>query len=69
MTLQIAKEFDVSGYVRNLPDGRVELEAEGDRSQVAGFVEEVLDRLDAYIRKTERAEGTRAARHRGFRIA
>jgi acylphosphatase len=69
MTLQIAKEFEVSGYVRNLPDGRVELEAEGERAQVAGFVGEVLDRLDAYIRKTERGEGTRVPRHRGFRIA
>jgi acylphosphatase len=69
MTLQIAKEFDVSGYVRNLPDGRVELEAEGAPAEVQAFVREVSDRLDAYIRKVERSDATRMARHAGFRIA
>ena len=33
---QVAKEFEVSGYVQNLSDGRVRLEAEGER------VEEIL---------------------------
>jgi acylphosphatase len=67
--LQIAKEFDVSGTVRNLMDGRVLLEAEGDPGEVRAFVHEVEDRLDMYIRKVERAEGTRAPRHKGFIIS
>ena len=68
-TFQIAKEFDVSGFVRNLADGRVQLEAEGDRKEVQAFIHEVADRLDVYIRKVERTEGSRAARYKGFKIA
>lgn len=68
-TLQIAKEFDVSGFVRNLDDGRVQLEVEGDKAEAEGFVAEVSDKLDVYIRKTERNEGVRASRYRGFTIA
>lgn len=66
--LQIAKEFDVSGHVRNLVDGRVQLEAEGDPEEVQAFVREVEDRLDMYIRTTERVEGSQAPRHKGFII-
>lgn len=68
-TLQIAKEFDVSGFVRNLSDGRVQLEAEGETDEAKAFVAEVADKLDVFIRKTERSEGTRAPQYRGFTIA
>lgn len=67
-TFQIAKQFDVSGYVRNLADGRVQLEAEGEKAQVQGFIGEVLDQLEVFIRKTERSEGERAPRYKGFLI-
>ena len=36
-TLQVAKQFDVSGYVRNLSDGRVQLETEGEEAEVNAF--------------------------------
>jgi acylphosphatase len=68
-TFQIAKEFEVSGFVRNLADGRVQLEAEGGKMQVLAFVEEVIDRLDVFIRKVERTEGERAPRYKGFLIS
>jgi acylphosphatase len=68
-TMQVAREFEVSGYVRNLPDGRVQLEAEGDEREVGRFIAEVEDRLDGYIRRAERSEGQRQPEFRGFRIA
>lgn len=68
-TMQVAREFDVSGYVRNLPDGRVQLEAEGDEREVRRFVAEVEDRLDVYIRRAERSDGQRPPEFSGFRIA
>ena len=37
-TLQIAKEFEVAGVVRNLADGRVHLEVEGRAADVAVLV-------------------------------
>ena len=67
--LQIAKEFDVSGYVRNLPDGRVQLEAEGKQQEVRSFIDEVADRLSMFIRSTETTDNWRQARFRGFTIA
>jgi acylphosphatase len=47
---RLARGFDVAGYVRNLPDGRVELVAEGDSAEIDGFLEVVRDELDHYIR-------------------
>ncbi|MBX3735416.1 MAG: acylphosphatase [Candidatus Didemnitutus sp.] len=67
-TLQVAKGFEVSGFVRNLPDGRVQLEAEGEKAEVAAFVGAVQEHLAGYIRKTERTAGRRVAQFSGFTI-
>ena len=53
--LQVAKEFDVAGYVSNLADGRVQLEAEGAERDVNAFVDAVQERMHGYIRKLERS--------------
>src|SRR5262245_10991829 len=45
----LASGFAVAGYVRNLPDGRVELVAEGDVGQVNGFLAAVARRMAGYI--------------------
>jgi len=37
----IAKGFDVIGWVRNLPDGRVELQVTGDEEEVRAFLDQV----------------------------
>lgn len=40
---QVAAGFDVCGTVRNLPDGRVELVAEGDRHELQAFLQAIRD--------------------------
>jgi len=34
-----ARKHDITGWVKNLDDGRVELVAEGDKNQLEAFVE------------------------------
>ncbi len=67
-TLQVAKEFDVAGYVTNLADGRVQLEAEGRADEVKAFVTAVEERLHGHIKKTERSASRRSASFNGFVI-
>jgi acylphosphatase len=42
-TREVACSYEVTGFVRNLPDGRVELVAEGDEAELRAF----LDGVDA----------------------
>jgi acylphosphatase len=40
-TSQLAESFGIEGYVRNVPDGTVELVAEGETQVLKAFLEEV----------------------------
>ena len=51
--LSLARGFDVTGYVQNLPDGRVYLHAEGAETQVDAFTTAVTKALDGHIRGEE----------------
>ena len=53
-TRNLAITYDVTGFVRNLPDGRVELIAEGPKSEVEGFVQAISDRMKPHIRDVQR---------------
>jgi len=66
--LQIAREFDVAGYVTNLADGRVYLEAEGAAGDVTAFIATIEERMHGYIRKVERVDAKRPAQFSGFSI-
>jgi acylphosphatase len=46
----IAKRYDVFGFVRNLPDGQVELVAEGEKHELVAFLDDVRERMIRYIR-------------------
>lgn len=67
-TLQLAREFEVAGYVRNLPDGRVEVSMEGPAAEIEAFVDAIANRMHGHIRSTERRSEHRVPQHRGFEI-
>lgn len=66
---QIAKGYEVTGFVKNLADGRVELEIEGEESECRSMVATIEDELDAFVRKTELSDGIRSNSFSNFRIA
>jgi len=68
-TLQIAKGFEVNGFVKNLADGRVELQVEGQEDECRSFLAEVESELDSFIRKTESREVLSPKEFKGFLIA
>jgi len=64
-----AKGFDVTGWVRNLPDGRVELQVTGEEDEVRAFLDRVAKgELHSLIhRQTENKLG-KPLTARGFEI-
>jgi acylphosphatase len=46
----LAQRFGVAGHVRNLPNGDVELVAEGPAEEVDGLLDAVAERMAGYIR-------------------
>ena len=65
---QIAKGYKVSGYVRNLDDGRVHLAAVGEKAEVRGFVDELSRIMADFIRSTDEKEDLTSAKYAGFNI-
>ena len=65
----IAKGFDVIGWVRNLPDGRVELQVGGDESEVFAFLDSVMEsELRSHIDNQTRSALAEPVKARGFDI-
>ncbi|MDQ7850724.1 MAG: acylphosphatase [Armatimonadota bacterium] len=63
-----ARMLGVSGFVRNLPDGRVEAEAEGLRVAVEAFIDRMrLGPAGAVVREV-RVEWAAPRGEEGFRI-
>jgi acylphosphatase len=66
---QVAKGFDVVGWVRNLPDGRVELQTSGEETEVRAFIAAIgQSELRAHIRKQTELILSAPPASRGFEI-
>jgi acylphosphatase len=61
--------FEVTGSVRNLEDGRVELKAEGDREELEAFLEAIRESEVGRFIRQEQANWSEAKNEfRGFEI-
>ncbi len=63
----LAARYPVAGYVRNLPDGDVELVAEGEPGSVNEFLAAVARRMGEYITGTAVTDAPPAG-HPGFHV-
>lgn len=65
---ELAREFPVHGYVKNLPTGEVELQAQGDEGDVRLFLERIGRAMAPHIERVRIQEGTPVAGQTGFEI-
>lgn len=70
-SLKIAKSYDVCGEVKNLPDGRVWLAAEGKETEVEAFISEIQETMRNFIKESEnrRTEITNTQSYKDFIIS
>jgi acylphosphatase len=67
-THAIARGHKVTGYVCNLPDGRVEVVAESERPELDAFLSKVRERFFNYIRDERCDEGPATGEFDSFDI-
>jgi acylphosphatase len=66
----LARGFDVCGWVKNLPDGTVELQVMGDPDELASFIDEIVEESNVahHIRNHVVETIPRLEKVTGFRI-
>ncbi len=65
---QIARGYDITGYVRNMADGSVECLAEGDSKEIDAFIAELTQQMSYYIRRTTSQIAPYSGAHRAFEV-
>jgi len=64
----IARQFAVSGYVKNLPDGRVELVVEGKSEEIRAMLSAVQAEMGRYIREVRETPSRASGRFSSFDV-
>jgi acylphosphatase len=64
----LATRYKVTGFVRNMPDGRVQLVMEGAPEEIRAFVDVIQDEMGGYIHNTQVSVRPAGGRFQGFEI-
>jgi acylphosphatase len=64
----LAMPHNVRGYVRNLPDGRVELVMEGPDDEMNGLVDAIRQKMGHFIRQVDTLTEPASNSFNGFAI-
>lgn len=65
---RVAESYEVTGYVRNLPDGRVECLAEGTPEEIDAFLRELTRHMGHYIRRTTQQSQPYSGAYKSFTV-
>ncbi len=65
---QTAEQFEITGWVRNLSDGRVELLAEGSQSEVEAFLARLARIMGENILSTQQFEELATGEFHNFAV-
>ena len=66
---RLSRGFQVNGYVRNLPNGKVELLAEGEESVILDFLKALESEMKEYIQNKDVTWSESGDHFKNFRIA
>ena len=66
--MRISQNHQVSGYVRNMMDGRVEMVAQGQEAEVERFIDELAEVMGGCVRKVQVQDEECAGKLVGFDI-
>jgi acylphosphatase len=65
---RIARRYELTGFVRNLPDGSVEMLAQGAGQDIEDFLRDIRNTFTGYIRETQIEEVLPNPKYTDFRI-
>jgi acylphosphatase len=67
-THRIASRYELTGFVRNVPDGSVEMLVQGSPQDIDGCIEDIKNAFIGYIRETTTEEVSTNPKYTDFRI-
>ena len=66
---QLAHGFEVTGAVKNMADGRVRLDAEGEFEELSAFLRAIRDsEIGVFIKQVDESRAEATGQFRGFEI-
>ena len=68
-TVRVARGYDVTGTVRNVPDGQVECVVEGESAEIDAFLADVGERMSGYVRNRTEQKAPPSGRFPDFTVA